>query len=95
MSIMTTIVLPSLGIRSDVYNDNNCITFIWNSFYNDVYRMTTIVLPSFGIRSDVYNDNNCITFIGNCITTISFGIRSDVYNLLPSWQQWQQLYYLH
>ena len=48
MSIMTTIVLPSfgirsdvyndnnllpsLGIRSDVYNDNNCITFIRNSF---------------------------------------------------------------
>ena len=32
--IMTTIVLPLLGIRSDVYNDNNCITFIRNSFTN-------------------------------------------------------------
>ena len=69
MSIMTTIVLPSFGIRSDVYNDNNCITFIWNSIQMSI--MTTIVLPSLGIRSDVYNvyndnnDNNCITFIRN------------------------------
>ena len=52
MSIMTTIVLPSLGIRSDVYNDNNCITFIRNS----MSIMTTLLLPSFGIRSNVYND---------------------------------------
>ena len=60
MSIMTTIVLPSLGIRSDVYNDNNCITFIRNSFMSimvlpsfgipSMSIMTTIVLPSFGIR---------------------------------------------
>ena len=73
MSIMTTIVLPSFGIRSDVYNDNNCITFIWNSEFNNcsfirMSIMTTIVLPSLGIRSDVYNDNNCII--------PSFGIRS-------------------
>ena len=51
MSIMTTIVLPSLGIP--------------DSIMTTMSIMTTIVLPSFGIRSDVYNDNNCITFIRN------------------------------
>ena len=71
MSIMTTIVLPSFGIRSDVYNDNNCITSlgIRSDVYNDnnctFIRNLFRLLPSLGIRSDVYNDNNCITFIWN------------------------------